>query len=89
MRAAISVLSVSLSLFLSLVVAAAADVPAKKTFQAGAYAINVSPLKFPVIINGGMTERTFSIKAGGKSLSLSTYFMPDGKLAQYLITPAQ
>jgi len=58
MRAAISVLSVSLSLFLSLVVAAAADVPAKKTFQAGAYAINVSPLKFPVIVNGGMTERT-------------------------------
>src|SRR5258708_6897402 len=32
--------------------------PADKTFKAGAYAINVSPLKFPVIINGGMTERT-------------------------------
>src|SRR5438067_5399848 len=36
----------------------AADALAKKVFQAGAYAINVSPLKFPVIINGGMTERT-------------------------------
>jgi len=29
-----------------------------KVFRAGAYAINISPLKFPVIINGGMTERT-------------------------------
>jgi D-alanyl-D-alanine carboxypeptidase len=37
---------------------------------------------------GGMTERTFSIKAGGKSMRLSTYFTPDGKVAQYLITPA-
>src|SRR5436305_1619027 len=48
---------VSLSLLLSLS-AIAADAPAKKVFKAGAYAINVSPLKFPVIINGGMTERT-------------------------------
>src|SRR5213593_2744029 len=30
----------------------------KKIFNAGAFAINVSPLKYPVIINGGMTERT-------------------------------
>jgi hypothetical protein len=29
-----------------------------KVFRAGAYAINISPLKFPVIINGGMIERT-------------------------------
>ncbi len=35
----------------------AADAPAK-TFRAGAYAIDISPLKLPVIINGGMTERT-------------------------------
>src|SRR4029079_16203124 len=32
--------------------------PSKKLFKAGAFAINVSPLKFPVIVNGGMTERT-------------------------------
>jgi len=38
---------------------------------------------------GGMTERTFSIRAGGKSLNVSAYFTPEGKLAQYLITPAQ
>ena len=37
--------------------AVATDAPAKKVFKAGAFAINVSPLKFPVIINGGMTER--------------------------------
>jgi len=34
---------------------------------------------------GGMTERMFSIKAGGKTMSLSTYWTPDGKVAQYLI----
>jgi neutral ceramidase len=50
-------LSTILFLLFSAVVCAA-DTPAKKTFKAGAYAINVSPLKFPVIINGGMTERT-------------------------------
>ncbi len=38
---------------------------------------------------GGMTERTFAIKAGGKALSLSTYWTPDGKVAQYLITPSR
>lgn len=30
---------------------------AKKQFQVGAYAIDISPLEFPVIVNGGMTER--------------------------------
>ena len=40
-------------------------------------------------VRGGMTERTFAIKAGGKSLSLSTYWTREGKLAQYLITPDQ
>jgi len=33
---------------------------AKKTFRAGAYAIDVTPQKLPVIVNGGMTERTTS-----------------------------
>ena len=31
---------------------------AEKVFRAGAFAIDISPLEFPVIINGGMTERT-------------------------------
>ena len=47
----------SLSLALSVSTNANAQAP-KKAFRAGAFAINVSPLKFPVIINGGMTERT-------------------------------
>src|SRR5262245_53328196 len=53
-------LSLGLTFALALLVssASAADTPAKKTFQAGAFAIDVSPLKYPVIINGGMTERT-------------------------------
>ena len=50
-------LSVTLSLLLSFNAAANAQAP-KKTFRAGAYAIDISPLKLPVIINGGMTERT-------------------------------
>ena len=29
-----------------------------KVFRAGAFAVNISPLEFPVIVNGGMTERT-------------------------------
>lgn len=42
-------------------VGAEAGVPAaKKTFRAGAYAIDVTPQKLPVIVNGGMTERTSS-----------------------------
>ncbi len=35
----------------------AAEVPTK-VLRAGAYAMNVSPTEFPVIVNGGMTERT-------------------------------
>lgn len=35
---------------------------------------------------GGMTERTFAVKAGGKSMRLSTYWTPDGKVGQYLVT---
>src|SRR5947208_7867405 len=49
-------LSVSLSLLRC--VPAKANAQSKETLKAGAYAINVSPIKLPVIINGGMTERT-------------------------------
>jgi hypothetical protein len=35
---------------------------------------------------GGMTARTFQIRfSSGKSLNLSTFFTPDGKLAQCLV----
>lgn len=49
-------LSISLSLLQT--VSPNADAQTKKTFRAGAYAIDISPLKLPVIINGGMLERT-------------------------------
>jgi D-alanyl-D-alanine carboxypeptidase len=37
---------------------------------------------------GGMTFRTFRIQTSSKSLNLSTYVTPDGKFAQFLISPA-
>jgi D-alanyl-D-alanine carboxypeptidase len=36
---------------------------------------------------GGMTERTFAIRASGKSLRLTTFFTPAGKISQYLVYP--
>ena len=38
---------------------------------------------------GGMIIRSFAIRAGDRSLRLSTFFTPDGKIAQYLVYPAQ
>jgi CubicO group peptidase (beta-lactamase class C family) len=38
---------------------------------------------------GGMTHRSFSIRFGEKSLTLSTFFTPEGKIAQYLLYPAE
>jgi hypothetical protein len=35
----------------------AADAQERKTFRAGAYAQDITPLKFPVSVNGGMTDR--------------------------------
>src|SRR5262245_42262287 len=55
-RGAYFLLSASLSFLLSVSHTVAA--PPGKTFRAGAYAIDITPLKLPVIINGGMTERT-------------------------------
>lgn len=36
---------------------------------------------------GGMTYRVYSAKAGGKTLSVQLYLMPDGKIDQYLVRP--
>src|SRR3954453_7519702 len=52
----VSHLLFTLSLFLS--ISTPAHAQDKKVFKAGAFAIDVSPRKFPVIVNGGMTERT-------------------------------
>ena len=54
-RRYVHLLSVSLSLLLSF--SAGAAEPARgKTFRAGAFAIDISPLKLPVIVNGNMAE---------------------------------
>jgi hypothetical protein len=37
---------------------AQAPAAGERVFRAGAFAIDISPLKLPVIVNGGMTERT-------------------------------
>ncbi|HEY2017144.1 MAG TPA: serine hydrolase, partial [Bryobacteraceae bacterium] len=36
---------------------------------------------------GGMTHRSFTVRAGEKSVNVSTFFTPGGKIAQYLVTP--
>jgi D-alanyl-D-alanine carboxypeptidase len=38
---------------------------------------------------GGMIIRLFAIRAGDRPLRLSTFFTPNGKIAQYLVYPAQ
>jgi CubicO group peptidase (beta-lactamase class C family) len=38
-------------------------------------------------LRGGMTYRGFSATCGTKEYSISTFFMPDGKIEQYLVTP--
>ena len=40
-------------------------------------------------LRGGMTFRAFRIVYPGKRLSLTTYTYPDGKLEQYLVSPAE
>jgi CubicO group peptidase (beta-lactamase class C family) len=40
-------------------------------------------------LRGGMTFRAFQIAYPGKHLRLTTYTYPDGKLEQYLISPAE
>ena len=37
---------------------------------------------------GGMLERIYRVNAGGRSLRVWTYEMPDGKLEQYQLSPA-
>ena len=58
------------------------------------YAASVKPLGTPDSLvqtaseeRGGMTWRGYTIHGAGKSLRLSTFFTPDGKVAQYLIYP--
>jgi D-alanyl-D-alanine carboxypeptidase len=56
------------------------------------FAASLGPLGAPMEVaqtgqslRGGMTFRAFRIRAGQKTISLSTFIMPDGKLEQYQI----
>ena len=40
-------------------------------------------------LRGGMTARSFRIKAGSKTLRVSTFTMPDGKLEQFQVAAAE
>jgi hypothetical protein len=39
-------------------------------------------------LRGGMTFRRFAITAGGRNLSVIAFYMPDGRIEQFLIAPA-
>jgi CubicO group peptidase (beta-lactamase class C family) len=39
-------------------------------------------------LRGGMVFRRFAVTAGGRNLSVSAFYMPDGKIEQFLIAPA-
>jgi hypothetical protein len=60
------------------------------------YSRSLQPLGEPLFISerahssrGGMTFRAYRIQFDGRSLSLTTFEMPDGKLEQFLIGPVQ
>ncbi len=40
-------------------------------------------------LRGGMTHRSFFVRAGGKNLVISIFEMPNGKYEQYLVRPQQ
>ncbi|MDT8067500.1 MAG: serine hydrolase domain-containing protein [Terriglobia bacterium] len=40
-------------------------------------------------LRGGMTHRSYFVRAGGKSLVVSIFEMPNGKYEQYLVRPQQ
>ena len=55
----------------------------------------LSPLGAPTVFvqmtqreRGGMLERIYRVVAGGRTLRVWTYEMPDGKLEQYQLAPA-
>jgi D-alanyl-D-alanine carboxypeptidase len=57
---------------------------------------SLAPLGEPLVfhqnremLRGGMTFRAFQIVYPGRRLALTTYTYPDGKLEQYLISPAE
>jgi D-alanyl-D-alanine carboxypeptidase len=59
------------------------------------YAASLAPLGSPTefaasgeSLRGGMTIRSYRIRAGGVSMELTTMTLPDGRIDQYIISPA-
>ncbi|HEV8395492.1 MAG TPA: serine hydrolase domain-containing protein [Vicinamibacterales bacterium] len=59
------------------------------------FAASLGPLGAPTAftqpgqsLRGGMVLRRFAITAGGRNLSVTAFYMPDGKIEQFLIAPA-
>jgi D-alanyl-D-alanine carboxypeptidase len=61
----------------------------------GDFQSTLSPLGAPTVFvqmgqheRGGMLERSYRVTAGGRTLRVWTYEMPDGKIEQYQLAPA-
>jgi len=62
-----------------------------------AYARSLGPLGEPVSFQqqggdskrGGMTYRGYRVTFIGRTVSISTYAWPDGKIEQFLVTPVE
>lgn len=60
------------------------------------YAFSLNPLGDPIGIEetssenrGGMRYRFYRVKTASKTLTISSFVMPDGKLDQFLVYPAK
>lgn len=58
------------------------------------YAASLGPLgqvkEFELLhesLRGGMTHRSYRVKLDQRSVSINSYWMPDGKLEQFIVTP--
>ncbi|HVZ18068.1 MAG TPA: hypothetical protein VG897_13180, partial [Terriglobales bacterium] len=38
-------------------------------------------------LRGGMVHRSYGVKLDSRSVSINSYWMPDGKLEQFIVTP--
>jgi hypothetical protein len=58
------------------------------------YASSLAPLgkvqEFELVrerLRGGMTQRSYRVKLDGRSVAINSYWMPDGKIEQFIVTP--
>jgi hypothetical protein len=58
------------------------------------YAASLGPLgavqEFELLresLRGGMTHRSYRVKLDSRSVGINSYWMPDGKLEQFIVTP--